>query len=498
VPRFEKGAGRSPVPFPEAVWHRRNKPLGLFTQAARHLREGTSPKGLLRQAFILQTLIVMKNLYISNRFFALFGVVAVVFAISYALSFLFPVAIALFELACLLTLVDAGMLFNRRMQLSAERRLPRVLSLSDANAVGIAIENHSERQVFLSVIDELPEQFQKRDFGQQASLRGGETALLSYELRPVVRGEYHFGHINVYVSSRLGLLQRRFRCGEPVQVPVFPSVVQMKKYQLQAFKQFHSMQGLRRIRRIGHSYEFEQIKNYVRGDDYRSLNWKATGRANRLMVNQYEDERSQQVYCLIDKSRAMKMPFAELSLMDYAINASLALSNIVLRKHDKAGLITFSDVVGTTIKADNKPDQLHQILEALYREKERPLEANFELLYHIARKLVNGRSLLLLFTNFESWYALERVLPMLRRINHFHLLVVVFFENTEIRDFADQAARNVEEIYTQTVARNFLAEKSAMAQVLLQHGIQTVLTRPEELSMNTINKYLELKSRGFI
>ena len=192
------------------------------------------------------------------------------------------------------------------------------------------------------------------------------------------------------------------------------------------------------------------------------------------------------------------MPFAELSLMDYAINASLALSNIVLRKHDKAGLITFSDVVGTTIKADNKPDQLHQILEALYREKERPLEANFELLYHIARKLVNGRSLLLLFTNFESRYAMERVLPTLRRINHLHLLVVVFFENTEIRDFADQAARNIEEIYTQTVARNFLAEKLAIAQVLQQHGIQTVLTRPEELSMNTVNKYLELKSRGLI
>jgi uncharacterized protein (DUF58 family) len=442
--------------------------------------------------------IIMKNLYISNRFFSLFGLVATVFAVSYVLPDLFPVAIALFSLACLLTAADAGLLFNKGMRLSAERRLPRVLSLSDFNAVEIAIENHSRQPVSLSVIDELPEQFQKRDFEQETGLKGGGVVLLRYELRPVARGEYHFGHINVYVSSRLGLLQRRFRCGEPVQVPVFPSVIQMKKYQLQAFKQFHSTQGLRRMRRIGHSYEFEQIKNYVSGDDYRSLNWKATGRANRLMVNQYEDERSQQVYCLIDKSRSMRMPFAELSLMDYAINASLALSNIVLRKHDKAGLITFSDVVGATIKADNKPDQLHQILEALYREKERPLEANFELLYHISRKLVNGRSLLLLFTNFESGYALERVLPMLRRINHLHLLVVIFFENTEIRDFADQAARNIEEIYTQTVARNFLAEKSAMAQLLQQHGIQCVLTRPEELSMNTINKYLELKSRGLI
>ena len=141
---------------------------------------------------------------------------------------------------------------------------------------------------------------------------------------------------------------------------------------------------------------------------------------------------------------------------------------------------------------------MNKILHALYNEKERPLESNYELLYHIARKLITGRSLILLYTNFESMYALERVLPHLRRINKFHLLVVVFFENTEILDFVKKEAKTMEEIYTQTMAQNYLAEKSAMAYVLRQHGIQTILTRPEDLSMNTINKYLELKSRGMI
>ena len=97
------------------------------------------------------------------------------------------------------------------------------------------------------------------------------------------------------------------------------------------------------MRRIGHSYEFEQIKNYVRGDDYRSINWKATSRRGHLMVNQYEDERAQQVYNIIDKSRSMKMPFNGMSLLDYAINTSLVISNVALQKHDRAGLMTFSD-----------------------------------------------------------------------------------------------------------------------------------------------------------
>ncbi|MCB0580934.1 MAG: DUF58 domain-containing protein, partial [Phaeodactylibacter sp.] len=98
----------------------------------------------------------------------------------------------------------------------------------------------------------------------------------------------------------------------------------------------------------------------------------------------------------------------------------------------------------------------------------------------------------------ESSYALERVLPILRRINTFHLLVAVFFENTEIRDFVEARVETLEDIYHQTIARKFLTEKSQMVQKLQQYGIQAILTRPEDLSINTVNKYLELKSRGLI
>ena len=137
-------------------------------------------------------------------------------------------------------------------------------------------------------------------------------------------------------------------------------------------------------------------------------------------------------------------------------------------------------------------------MTALYKEKERPLEANYELLYHASRKLIKGRSLLLLYTNFESSYALERVLPILRRINNIHLLVVVFFENTEIKAFAGEEVSDTESIYYQTVAQKFIAEKAQMVQKLRQYGIQAILTKPEEPSINAINKYLELKSRGLI
>ncbi|MEO1434769.1 MAG: DUF58 domain-containing protein, partial [Bacteroidota bacterium] len=229
-----------------------------------------------------------------------------------------------------------------------------------------------------------------------------------------------------------------------------------------------------------------------------SINWKATSRRNELMVNQYEDERSQQIFSIIDKSRAMRMPFNGLSLMDYAINTSLVISNVALRKHDKAGLITFSDKIGTTIRAERSPTHLRKIMQALYNEKEQPLDANFELLFRSSQNVIKHRSLIFLYTNFESMYAMERQLPILRKLNARHLLVVVFFTNSEVQDYWKEPSEDLEEVYLRTVAQNAVAEKEQIVYKLRRYGIQSILTRPEDLSINTVNKYLELKSRGMI
>jgi uncharacterized protein (DUF58 family) len=440
----------------------------------------------------------MKHLFLTNRFFWLFGGIAACFALSFAVPALFVLVQIILLLAFLVVWLDVFMLFNKNTVVGCQRTLPNVFSLSDPNPVKIKLANRSSQVLNLTIIDELPFQFQQRNQSFQLSLKAGEDFTLSYDVTPKERGLYEFGAVNLFLSSRIGLIERRLQQTESMSVPVYPSIIQMKQFELKAFSKISHFQGIKKIRRIGHSYEFEQIKNYVRGDDYRSINWKASSRRATLMVNQYEDERAQQIYLIIDKSRAMRMPFNGLSLMDYAINTTLAISNIALKKYDRAGLITFSDKIGTTIKADSKATQLNKILLSLYKEKERVLEANYELLYYASRKLITGRSLIMLYTNFESMYALERVLPILRRINTFHLLVVVFFENTEIRDFVDQEVNTMEDIYHQTIAHKFLHEKARMVQILRQYGIQAILTPPEELTINTINKYLELKSRGLI
>jgi uncharacterized protein (DUF58 family) len=441
----------------------------------------------------------VKSTFLPSRFFIVCGVLILVLALGFAIPILFPIGQFLLFIFLALVLTDWMLLFQAGVNLSGIRRLPRMMSLGDENPVYLDLNNDSNLTLRINVIDELPEQLQTRNFVQSLTLQGGEMASIRYDLRPLERGEYSFGVTNCYATGLFGLVERRIKLNQnPMKAAVYPSVIQMKQMEMRAFERTTTREGIKHIRRIGHSYEFEQIKNYVAGDDFRSINWKASSRKEGLMVNQFEDERAQQVYCIIDKSRVMRMPFKGLSLMDYAINATLAISNIIIKKYDKAGLITYSDKIGATIKADNRPTQLNFILNALYKEKERPLEANYELLFHISSKLINGRSLILLFTNFESAFALERALPILRRINRRHLLVVVFFDNTEIREFAEQDAKDIEGIYQQTMARKYLSEKAQMVLTLRQYGIQSVLTRPEDLSINTINKYLELKARGLI
>ncbi|MFT5801357.1 MAG: hypothetical protein ACI956_001165, partial [Nonlabens sp.] len=389
----------------------------------------------------------MRNTYLTNRFFILFGGIIGLFVFSFPVPFLFPLAQTTFVLAIVLVATDVLLLFNKSIAIKCRRRLPKVLSLGDESVVKIELHNQSKQKLKVQLIDELPFRFQKRDFDIRLELQVDEEKEVTYTIRPLERGEYTFGKVNMFIESMLGLVNRRLQHDYPMSIAVYPSIVQMKKYELRAFDRMSNLQGIKKIRKLGHSYEFEQIKNYVRGDDVRSVNWKASSRHAKLMVNQYEDERAQQVYCVIDKSRAMHMPFEGLSLMDYAINTTLVMSNIALQKHDRAGILTFSDKIGITIKAERKANQLNKILAALYKEQHRNNEANFELLFHSSRKLIKGRSLLLLFTNFESQYALDRVLPILRRINNLHLLVVVFFENTEIKEFVKTEVTRTEDIY---------------------------------------------------
>lgn len=439
-----------------------------------------------------------KHLYLTNRFFWIAGFLVAAFAFTYALPIMLPVIQALLGLGLIATIGDAVFLFNRNMQIHCNRELPGLLSLGWSNGVHLWVWNETDVKLSLTIIDELPAQLQLRDFRMQETLEPRTTRQLDYEVTPVSRGNYTFGATRIFCQSPLGLAERHILYDHSQTLKVYPSVKEMKEYEIKAISSISRFHGVKQLRRMGHHNEFEQIKPYVPGDDYRSINWKATGRKHALMVNQYQDERSQQIYTVLDSGRNMKMPFGGMTLLDYAVNSALAFSNIALSRYDKAGLINFADYPRYFVKAENHQSQLQALLDTLYQSEVTGKESHFEYLYQFLRRRVQGRSLVMLFTNFESRHAFERVLPVLRKINHAHLLITVIFKNEELEAYANGAASDMEEIYTRTIANTFVNEKKEMVHELGKHGIQTVYTTPQSLTLNTINTYLALKARGLI
>ncbi|MEI2738344.1 MAG: DUF58 domain-containing protein [Chitinophagaceae bacterium] len=438
---------------------------------------------------------MIKSFYLNNIVYYIAGSASVVFVISYFIPAMYRIGGLILLLSGIAVLVDAALVYSKRKGIEAERIVSERFSIGDPNRVVIHLKNRYGFPVSTSIIDELPIQFQDRKWIRRVTLDRGDDHALEYLLKPETRGEYIFDNINVYVHAPLQLVKRRFIFSARQVVKVYPSYIQMRRYQLLAVSNRLQEAGVKKIRKIGHSMEFEQIKEYVRGDDYRTINWKATARKDSLMVNYYTDERSQQIYCLINKGRVMKMPFDGMTLLDYAINASLVLSNVALVKQDKAGIITFEKNLDSFLPADKKPTQMNLVLETLYRQKTDFLEPDFEKLFSVIRNRITNRSLLVLFTNFESLESLQREMPALKKIAHYHLLLIVFFENTELKSLIENKADTLEDIYIKTIAGKFAYEKKLMVKELHKNGIPSILTTPENLTVNTINKYLELKTR---
>lgn len=440
----------------------------------------------------------MKSLYLNNRLFLAFIIIILLLLASFFYQPLIGVGrLALLTLV-LLIFLDIFILYRVKEGMKASRHSNEKLSNGDANEVYVNLSNFYSFEVSVKVIDEVPIQFQIRDLLFKTSLKSGKTKTLHYTLYPTERGEYIFEAINVYVQGVLGLVSRRYKFATPQMIPVYPSYLQMRKYELLAISNRLTEVGIKKIRRVGHNLEFEQIKDYVMGDDIRTINWKASARRGNLMVNHYQDERSQQVYSVIDKGRVMKMPFGGMALMDYAINSSLIISNIAIMKEDKAGLISFSHQIDNFLPASRQSGQMRKVLELLYKQTTNFEETNYERLYIHLKNKVRQRSLILLYTNFESLNSMQRQLNYLKLIAKNHLLVLIFFENTELYSLLDQEASDTEDIYIQTIAEKFAFEKKLIIKELQKFGIYSILTAPEDLNVSVINKYLELKARNLI
>ncbi|MDH6354023.1 uncharacterized protein (DUF58 family) [Dysgonomonas sp. PH5-45] len=440
-----------------------------------------------------------RDLYLPNRFFIALAVCVVGFVVSYIVGRYFFTMQLLALVFFFIFLIDLVSLYRVKQGVLAKRICPERLSNGDKNPVAIEVTNRYPIPIGIEVVDEFPIQFQDRKTSFKKNILGRKKSVIfSYTLRPTKRGVYGFGRLNVYVSSGLGLVRRRYRFNQYANVAVYPSFIEMHRYELIAASHRLTEYGIKKIRRIGHASEFDHIKHYVMGDDPRTINYKASARTGQLMVNTYQEERSQQVYCILDKGRTMKMPFRGMTLLDYAINSSLMVCSTALNKSDKAGLITFSSKIDEMLPADRRQGQKNKILETLYGQQTNFRESDYERLYITLKNKITQRSLIVLYTNFETVNGMRRQLKYLSRLAKDHLVLVAFFLNSEFNEVLNTEPEDIEATFRKGMAEKLSYDKELIVKELNRYGIHALLTTPEELTINSINKYLEFKSRGLI
>ena len=439
-----------------------------------------------------------RSLYIGNRFFIALAICAITSFVCYALDFPAFVILLMLGILLILLIIDIIAIYRIRDGIEANRVCPDRLSNGDQNPIAINVTNNYPYTISTKLVEEVPFQFQKRDLVFDTSLFSGQKETFYYDIRPTMRGVYTFGAINIFIASIFGLISRRYIFDEQKQVAVYPSFIEMHKYELLAASHRLTDYGIKKIRRIGHATEFDHIKHYVVGDDPRTINYKATARTNNVMVNSYQEEKSQPVYCIIDKGRTMRMPFKEMTLLDYAINSTLMVSTTAINKGDKAGIITFSNNVDTILPADRARRQRNIILETLYGQRTDFKEPDYERLYVAVRRKLTQRSLIMLYTNFETVNGMRRQLKYLSHLAKDHLVLVAFFLNSEFNEILDSEPLESEDLFRKGMAEKLSNDKHLIVKELNRNRIHTILTKPENLTIDSINKYLEFKARGLI
>lgn len=443
-------------------------------------------------------------MFLRKQFFITAFVLAAVSTLGLWFNALYTLALWGVMVFAFLCLVDVAMLLFCRVK--GERIISKKLDLGENNNISlkVSIDRGVVRKYY--AVDDIPS-----DLGCDKDLISfkkdeDDVLVAQYNLFPLRRGAYVLGR-TVLFGSFLGFVERRFTVVDKGQnVDVYPAFSRLReKEQIARSLQVESY-GSHKRQMPSHQTEFQDIREYVPGDDIRTVNWKATARVGRTMVNNFEDERSQHIYNIIDCGRTMHRTFGGLTLQDYAVNASLLLSYTALNTEgDNVGLMTYGPDGTSYLPSRSGDVQLKNIMQNLYSLKTEYGEGDLEELCLVLDRRVLRRSLVCLYTDYSSLASLDRQLPFLRRISQRHCLVVVLFLDRELESLSERKFERSEDekkpklnatrLVESTLASDLIFGKQSIIDKLHQNGIHSVATYPENLSFSIVRKYIDLKAR---
>jgi uncharacterized protein (DUF58 family) len=398
--------------------------------------------------------------------------------------------------ACAAALLYDALRAVRPADLEWTRELPVKLSIGVVNRVTLSIRSRSTRVARITARETPPPGFAgERALGPLTVPPFGEASV-TLSMTPASRGLFRFGDVGVRSLGPLGLAgwQAVSALGEDAKV--YPDIQAVRSYALLARKGALAEMGVKRMRYVGEGTEFESLREYSHGDDYRDIDWKATARRGRPIVKAFEAERSQTIVLAVDAGRLMIPRVAGLTKLDRAVNAALLLAYLGTERDDLVGLLVFGRDVVRYLPPKKGHRQFVAILEALYSVEGRVEEPDYGRAMRYLATRLSKRSLVVLFTDLVGREPSKRLMDSLAGLLPRHLPLLITQRNRDVEARSRSEMATEAEVFGASVAETLLADKAAALRLLAARGALVLDVYPEELSVAAVNRYLEVKARG--
>ena len=318
------------------------------------------------------------------------------------------------------------------------------------------------------------------------------------DVLPLERGSGSFGAIYATIQTALGLVERRFRVDAPAAFRVFPDLSSVERYGSLRVRNRIIETGLRRMRERGIGTEFESLRDWTNGDAFRAIDWKATARRGRLMVSQYEVERSQNVMLVLDAGRLMTPWLGDQRKFDYAITAALSVGVIAGLASDKVGLVAFAKDILAASAPRATGGTLSRLIAEVHGIQPRMEESDYDNAFAYLRTHLRKRSLIVFFTDMFDPVAQSTLLAQIGTLARRHLVVCVFMNDAAVETALVGTPENLDGAYRASVALELERERRSARAVLERFGVQTIDVPARRLSAALIDEYLRIKQRGLI
>lgn len=376
------------------------------------------------------------------------------------------------------------------------RRMDAVLSVRARNRVLLEIENESGVAVSGMVRDELPATFSGEGNEARFAVEPGKKFGFEFVLVPPERGREVLRGTFLRLNCPLGLVQRQFELETSQEVKVYPNILALREFDLLNQTGRLKQIGLRISKMRGIGTEFESLREYAEGDDYRKVDWSATARRGKLIVRQYEVERNQSVMLCVDCGRHMLAEVDGVRKLDLVLDSVLMLIQSAIMAGDNVGLLAYGADVITYVPPKKGQRQLGVLLNAMYGLVAEPVESDPIRAFGYLNARHKRRSLMLNFTGLEDRDMARDVIQSYGTMSRAHLAVLVNISDPRFREILRKEPETKDDLFRYASA-HFLTDERRQASTMLQSAHLRVLdSEPQDLAKDLVNYYLDVKSRG--